>query len=112
MLSVPPPATGSLYARPAAETAFERKQRAARGPTVLDLAEALRRTAELVAQGQLVQKVLDKKRLDFVAQMERIDLSEAPTESIRIVVELGREGLLTRDELETVRDILQNRLAD
>ncbi|MFC1499447.1 RDD family protein [Candidatus Zixiibacteriota bacterium] len=110
--SIPPPATGSFYARPSAETAFERKQRAARGPTVQELAEALRRTAVLVEQGQLMQKVLDKKRHDFVAQMERIDLSEAPTETIRIVVEMGREGLLSRDELETVRDILQNRLAD
>jgi len=109
---VPPPTTGSLYARPSAETAFERKQRAARGPTVMELAEALRRTAELVRQGQLMQKVLDRKRQDFVVQMERIDLNEAPAESIRIVVELGREGLLTRDQLETVRDILQKRLAD
>ncbi|MFC1629027.1 RDD family protein [Gemmatimonadota bacterium] len=110
--SIPPPTTGSLYARPSTETAFERKQRAARGPTVMELAEALRRTAALVAQGQLMLKVLEKKRLDFVAQMEHIDLSETPTESIRIVVELGREGLLTRDELTTVRDILQKRLAD
>ena len=78
----------------------------------MELAEALRRTAELVRQGQLMQKVLDRKRQDFVGQMVRIDLNEAPAESIRIVVELGREGLLTRDQLETVRDILQKRLAD
>ncbi len=59
---VPPPKTGSLYARPATETAYERRQRAAKGPTVLDMAEALRRTAELVRQGQLMEKVLDRKR--------------------------------------------------
>ncbi len=109
---VPPPKTGSLYARPATETAYERRQRAAKGPTVLDMAEALRRTAELVRQGQLMEKVLDRKRQEFLAQMERIDLSASPAEAVRIVIELGREGVLSRDELIAVRDILQKRLAE
>jgi len=110
--SVPPPKTGSLYARPSAETAYERKQRAAMGPTVLDLAEALRRTAELVQQGQLMEKVLERKRQEFVARMEHLDMTESPAESIKVVIELGRDGLLNRDELQTVRDILQKRLAE
>lgn len=100
----------SLYARPKAETAHERMIRAARGPTVRDLAEALRRTAELVEQGQLMPKVLDRKRGDFVEQMRTVDLGEDPAESVQIIVELGQEGLLTRDELQQVRDILRQRL--
>ncbi|MFC1530563.1 hypothetical protein ACFL6R_07650, partial [Gemmatimonadota bacterium] len=103
---------GSLYARPAAETAYERRLRAAQGPTVLDLAEALRRTAELVQQGQLMEKVLDRKRQDFLDQLGRIDLSASPAEAVRIIIELGREGVLTRDELIAARDILQKRLKE
>jgi hypothetical protein len=101
---------GSLYVRPAEETAHERKMRAALGPTVEDLATALRRTAAMVAEGQLTQKVLDRKREDFVEKMKSANLGETPTEAVKTIVELGKEGLLTRFELEEVTNILRKRL--
>jgi len=102
---------GSLYTRPTGETAYERRLRAAKGPTIEELATALRRTAEMVADGQLMQKVLDRKREDFVQQVKTAELGEPPAESVGIIVELGKDGILTRSELEEVRDTLRKRLS-
>jgi len=104
------PPVSSLYVRPAGETAQERKMRAARGPTIEELATALRRTAVLVEEGQLMPKVMDRKREDFVDQIKTTDLGDSSVEAVKIIVALGKEGLLTREELEQVYDILRNRL--
>jgi len=104
------PPVSSLYVRPAGETAQERKMRAARGPTIEELATALRRTAALVEEGQLMPKVMDRKREDFVDQIKTTDLGDSSVEAVKIIVALGKEGLLTREELEQVYDILRNRL--
>lgn len=105
------PEKSSLYTRPTGETAHERKIRAAMGPTIEELAAALRRTAEMVTEGQLTQKALDRKREDFIDKVRTADLGDAPTDAISIIVELGKEGILTRSELEEVRDILRKRLS-
>lgn len=104
-------AGSSLYTRPTGETAYERRIRAARGPTIEELGTALHRTAEMVAEGQLMQKVLDRKREDFVQKIKTADLGDPPTNAVSIIVELGKEGHLTRGELEEVRDILRRRLS-
>ncbi|MFO7767472.1 MAG: RDD family protein [bacterium] len=100
----------TIYRRPEGETAYERKQRAARGPTVEVLAEALRNTAFLVDSGQLMPKVLERKRTEFVERMRTADLGPDPKEAVRMVVTLGRNGLLGREDLERLRDILRERM--
>jgi uncharacterized RDD family membrane protein YckC len=102
----------TLYARREGETAQDRKLRAALGPTVEELAIALRRTADLVLEGSLAPKVLDRKRDDFVEKMRTIDLGESPDEAIKIIIELSREELLTPAELQQIRDILRGRLSN
>ena len=99
----------TLYRRPEGETAYERKQRAAKGPTLPVLAEALRNTAALVDAGQLMPKVLERKRAEFVEDVRTADLGTDPRAAVQTVVELGREGLLTREELTRLRDILRER---
>ncbi len=93
------------------ETAYERKLRAAKGPTVQELSSALRRTAEMVEEGELTQKVLDRKREDFVQKIRTADLSVPPDDSVREIVELGKSGLLTRKELAEVLEILRERMS-
>lgn len=106
------PTGTTLYARPEGETAYERRRRAALGPGVEELAVALRKTAQLVEEGVLMPKVLDRKRADFLEAMEKIDLGEHPKEAVRIVVELGRQKLLSRAELERLHDTLKRRLRE
>jgi len=103
--------TTSVYAREKAETAFERRQKAARGPTVEEISEALRRTAALVAEGQLMPKVLARKRLDFIEQLARVQLGDDPKTAVQTIIALGREGILEREQLEQARDILKARLS-
>jgi uncharacterized RDD family membrane protein YckC len=104
------PIGDTLYARREGETARDRRLRAALGPTVEELAIALRRTAELVLEGTVAQKVLDRKRADFVESMKTVDLGESPNEAVKIVIELSREQLLLPGELQQIRDILRERL--
>ncbi len=101
----------SFYARQGAGTAWERKQQAALGPTVAEISEALHRTAGLVRDGQLMPKVLERKRTEFIEQLARVRLGDDPTAAVRAVVELGRAGILEREQLELARDILKKRLS-
>jgi hypothetical protein len=108
---VPPPVGGTLYARPRGETAWERKQRAARGPGVSELAEALRNTARLVNEGAIMPKVLERKRSDFVERMRTVDLGPDPREAVQTIIRLGHDRILSREELQAVHEILKRRLA-
>jgi len=110
LLPADSPEGRSLYVRQSDVTAYERKMRAAMGPTVQELSSALRRTAEMVDEGKLTQKVLDRKREDFVLKIRTADLGEPPDDSVREIVELGKSGLLTRKELAEVLEILRERL--
>ncbi len=101
----------SLYARQTDETVYERKIRAAMGPTIQEFSSALRRTAEMVEEGQLTQKVLDRKREDFVQKIRTVDLGVPPDDSIKEIIELGKSGLLTPKELAEVLKILRERLS-
>jgi uncharacterized RDD family membrane protein YckC len=107
---VPPPVGGTLYARPREETAWERKQRAARGPGVPELAEALRNTARLVNEGAIMPKVLERKRSDFVERMRTVDLGPNPREAVQTIIRLGHDLILSREELQAVHEILKRRL--
>ena len=112
---IPPPSDSqedrSLYAWKTEESAHDRKIRAARGPTVQEFSLALRRTAEMVEEGQLAQKVLDRKREDFVQKIRTVDLGVPPDDSVREIVELGKSGLLTPKELAEVLEILRERMS-
>lgn len=90
---------------------IELRKRVALGPSLEELAATLRRTAVLVSEGQLMPKVLDRKREDFIEQIGRVDLGEKPEKVIETIVALGKEGLLTRENLEKALDVLRNRLA-
>jgi uncharacterized RDD family membrane protein YckC len=107
--AAPPPS--SLYARPAHLTAEQRRLQAARGQTALELAVALRHTAELVNNGRLMPKVLERKRGEFIDRIARIDLGESPARAIEEMLALGRQGILGADELRTIADVLRKRLA-
>ncbi len=108
--SDPLPVGGTLYARPKGETAWERKQRAARGPGVPELAEALRNTARLVNEGTIMPKVLERKRSDFVERMRTVDLGADPREAVQTIIRLGHDRILSREELQAVHEILKRRL--
>lgn len=110
-----PPATprtgGTLYARPEGETAYERRMRAAQGPGLAELAAALRNTAALVEAGTIMPKVLERKRREFVAQTEKAHLGSDPQEAVRLLIALGRDHILSREELQQVHAILKRRLS-
>jgi|GEM_PF-2535520 len=108
----PPPrrSTANLYGRTAEETAFERRQKAALGPTVAESAAALQRTARLVDEGQLMPKVLERKRAEFIEALTTLQLGDDPNDAVRAVIDLGRAGVLEREQLERARDILKERL--
>jgi uncharacterized RDD family membrane protein YckC len=106
-----PRAGGTLYTRPEGETAYERRIRAAQGPGLAELAAALRNTVSLVEAGSVMPKVLERKRREFIEQMEKVHLGPDPQQTIRLLVALGRDHILSREELQQVHAILKRRLA-
>lgn len=103
------PSRSTLYARPTGESAWERKQRAARGPGPSDLGEALRNTARLVADGSLMQKVLDRKVEEFKEAMQTVSLEEGNAHAVQVLLGLHRDGILTKDDLKDLHGILKAR---
>jgi len=105
-----PRAGGTLYTRPEGETAYERRIRAAQGPGLAELAAALRNTVSLVEVGTIMPKVLERKRREFIEQMEKVHLGPDPQQAVRLLIALGRDHILSRDELQQVHAILKRRL--
>jgi len=56
-------------------------------------------------------KVLERKRREFIEQMEKVHLGPDPQQTVRLLIALGRDHILSREELQQVHAILKRRLA-